>query len=557
MSSGCTPEAASRLRFRIHAGSPPCRQRDAACSNARFDETCVPDVARLTGGLLRFFPPAAQLLRPGSAAAVEVETVCVSRRAYVLALAGLRAGDPATYAERLQAATARGATLQSALALLGSTSLPREDAWCLWHDGTVYFAVDASLAKVGRLRELLSQLLPSGLSAVIRSKGGALTSAAATILAARLSVALVSVSLVAMASHVTSAYWELLKRSGLVPERVVASLGEGGGWKRALDLLAHTSLGVSTDVRSTIVQLLMRLLLPAIVTAIAYALDFARAVAEERRWALAEAVMVVARENLHAGHAKTLPTAFLNGVARQADRQSRTLLTALGLHGLPPPQAANAFVVQELQKLADAPVSGGDFVAQLLSRVTRAIPSIVTWACGTTGATALVLNTVTAVPLLLHDVWTQARTAVTPETILEQAAARPQAAEDAAAVRRGALLARADLKVALAQHLLAVGRGGAVHRLSQDLACEYAKATERLREALGAEEGGDADWDLDEAEEPAAKAAKEAEAAKNRAAAATKADALLADIATSGAAATEWPTYAQVELASKLLRASR
>jgi len=554
-------EDVTPVAFKVRAGSPPCPQRDAACSNARFDGTCIPDVAKMTGGVLRFFPPAARLLKASrSKEPVEIETVCVGRRAYVLALAALRAGDAASYETRLRAAAPVGSTLSSILATLKASKLPREDAWCLWHDGTVYFAVDAGVPKVGRLNGILAKLLPNSLAAVIRSKGGALTSAALTILATRLGVALISSTLVAVASHAVTAFWELLRKSGLVAPSLMDAVGEGSSLKQTFDMIAQMTLGISTDLRSTMTQLMMQVMLPGVVASIAYSLDFARGVTEQRRWSLAEAVLVVARENLHPGSAKTLPVAFLNGVSHLADRQSRTMLAALGLHGVPPRGAADQTIVKELQNLRDAPSLGGDdLFTQVTSGIAHAIPGLLSRMLGTSGALALTLNTVTAVPVLLYDVWNQARQATTPEVILAKAAATPQREVDALEVRRAALLARAELRVALAQHLAATGKTEAAASLPAIIGCEYAEAVQRLQGALGVEsEEDDEDWGLGlEEEDAASEAQAKAKRLEAGQAAEAKAEALLAEFGHTGMAANEWPTYAHVELASKLLRTRR
>jgi len=544
------------MKFLTYAGKPPCNTRDAICSNARFDGVCIPDVASMSGGILRFFPPAARLMRDSQKNGIE--TVCLSRRAYVLALAAVRAGDPSSYEARLRAALLKGYTLSSALLALKAPRFPRSDTWCLWHDQTVFFSVEASFAEVGHLQGLLVKLLPSSLASIIRSKGGALTSAAVAILATQLGVAVVSTTLVAIASHATTAYWDLLKKSGLLPPRLIDSLGEGSSLKQVLDLLMQSTLGFSTDVRSTMIQLLMRVLLPCVVAALAYTFDFARGVAEQRRWDLASSALVVARENLRPGTAKALPLSFLNGINKLADLQSRKMLTALGLHGVPPKRLSDSVIVKELQKLRDSPTSGGDgnMVSQLMSGIAHAIPSMLSWAFGTTSATAVTLNTVTAVPLLLYDVWTQAREATSPELILARAASASQKDEDAAALRRASLLARADLRVALAQHLLAAKGKGGMHELTKDVSCEYAAATEKLHKALKAEDSLDIDWGFDEEEDVEEKAddKEKQEAAKK--AAEIKAEALLQELGHAGDVAREWPTYEQVELASRLLRSA-
>lgn len=565
----CGGASASPVRIRVPARRTGCARLDAACSNERFDGQCVSEVTHLPGGILRFFPPAARLIRNGRASsAIEIETVCVGRRAYALALAVLRSGDAASYEARLRAAMPPGAKLREALSALRARQMPREDAWCLWHDATVYFAVDASFAEVGPLRGLLARLLPSGLAAVIRSKGGALTAAALTGLATRLGVALVSSTLVATASHATAAYLELLRTSGLLPPQLVGVLsgGEGGsgGFRQVLDFVAQSTVGVSPNVRSMLTRLLMRIVLPCVVTAIAYSLDFARGVTERRRWALAESVLVVARESLDPGSAKTLPLAFLRKATHLADRQSRSMLTSLGLpFASTPSGAADPAIVLELQKLRDAPGAGGggSLATEVLVGLARAVPGLISSVLGATSATAATLNMVTAVPLLLYDVWSQARDAVSPEVILARAAGGSRADEDAAATRRAALIARADLRLALAQHFRATGKSGDVKGLLLGIGCEYAGATQRLQKAL--ELDNDDDDELDSGEDEgeggvgssqAAQAALEKKKQLAREAEA-KVEELLAEFGHAGAASSEWPTFQQVELASRLLRA--
>jgi len=528
--SAC-PDAPAPVPWRRPAPGHGCATTDAACSNARFADRCVTEVAQT--GLLRFFPPTTHLMAEGAA----LETVCVGRRAYLLAL-GLK------HAHRSlpdwAATWPPGTPPEAAVAPL-LAGLPRTDVWCLEHGDALFFLVEPSAADAGHLRGVLARLLPSSLTALFSQRAAALTAAGLSIVVTRLAVALVSTSLVSIAAHVTSSYWDLLQRSQLLPPDMVQLLSGGSNrsFKQLLDLFSQLSFGVSSDLVSVITQLLLRVLLPCVISTLAWSLDFVRGVAEARRWALLESVVAVARENLHAGYALTLPVPFLTDVTHLVDRQLQSTKTALGLHGAPPPGRLDQRVVLELQKIA-APPAEGALLSQLSFRLANAIPALVTWAFGTTSGTAKILNLVTVVPLLLLDVRKQTRDAFTPETILMRAAQAPRAQEDMAAVRRAALLARADLRVALTAIL---ARRGAAGALQADVACLYAAAVQRLKAALaaGTEEG----FDLGFLDEPGGEAA----AAKP----ADDASGLVREFGRAGAGAAAWPTLHEVEEAERVL----